>query len=454
MGPRGRKGSAPTARSVAATVIERVLRDQAFASAALDAELDRAVQLEARDKRLATALVYGALRTWPELERMLGKHAPRGLDRVDRATRSHLLVAAYQLAILEKIPAFAAVSEAVDSVRAQRGEGMARFVNALLRKLAAEVDSGGRIPLSDAVSRSVQPWLMARLCAALGSKEQAASYVAAGPWPPPSCIRLRRGEAREAWVTRLTDAAPGARIEPGRISPLCITLQGAGELSRLPGHATHWSVQEEGSQVVGLALGAQPGERVLDACAGRGNKTTLLAEAVQGGEVDAADLYDTKLVTLQRQLEALGARAAKAYAVDWSVGTGEVPEGYDRVLIDAPCSGTGTIRRRPDLLMKDLKGALPGLQQLQRAILARAASRVRPGGTLVYAVCSVLREEAEDVVEHVLATCPWLQAAPMQEPMVRTVAREEASMRLLPHEHGTDGYFIASLRRSEAEGSA
>jgi 16S rRNA (cytosine967-C5)-methyltransferase len=180
----------------------------------------------------------------------------------------------------------------------------------------------------------------------------------------------------------------------------------------------------------------------------------LLAEAAQGGEVDAADLYDTKLATLQAQVETIGARAGRTYAVDWSIGVGEVPEGYDRVLIDAPCSGTGTIRRRPELLMKDLKSALPGLQKLQQAILARAASRVRPGGTIVYSVCSVLQEEAELVIAHVLGQRPWLQPTPIEDAMVRQLAGGASTLRLLPHEHGTDGYFIASLRRVEGKGSS
>lgn len=450
MGARGRrKGEAPTARSVAAIVVARVLRDQAFASAALDAELGRAMQLEARDKRLATALVYGVLRTRPELMRVLGKNAPRGLDRVDRVTLAHMLVAAYQVAILEKIPAFAAVSEAVSSVRSERGEGMARFANALLRKLASEIEASGRIPLTEAVSRSIQPWLLARIAAALGSSEQAAAYVAAGPWPPPACLRLRIGEDRVKWIQRLVEAAPGSRVEPGRTSPLCITVQGAGDVTLLPGHAERWIVQEEGSQVIALALGTQRGDRVLDACAGRGNKATLLAELANEGRVDAADLYDTKLAKLKEQVEAIGASPGLTYAVDWSVGTGDVPDGYDRVLVDAPCSGTGTIRRRPDLLMKDLQSALPGLQQLQRAILARAASRVRPGGVVLYSVCSVLKEEAEDVTAHVLSECPWLQPTAFDAPAIQALAQGGTSLRLLPHEHGTDGYFIAAFRRAQ-----
>jgi 16S rRNA (cytosine967-C5)-methyltransferase len=439
----------PTARWVAGRVLERVLRDQAFAAAALDAELERAVQLSPRDRRLATELVYGSLRVRGLLEQRLARFAPRGLGSVEPATRAHLLVAGYQLLVLEKIPVFAAVSEAVDAVRAVRGEGLARFANALLRKLAADVDKNGRVALADAVVGSMDPWLLERFAVSLGSQQQATAYAAAGPFPPPACIRLRAGEVREQWLQQLREKCPDAQLEPGSASPYCITLQGAGAVQRLPGHGQSWLVQEEGSQVVGLALGTRPGERVLDACAGRGNKTTLLVELAQQGQVVAADLYEAKLRTLRAQVEAFGGRLAGAHAVDWAAGHGEVPEGFDRVLVDAPCSGTGTIRRRPDLLGRDLKGALPGLQQLQVAILARAASRCRPGGRVVYSVCSVLREEAEEVVERVLEQSRWLRPAPFEAPELGALVGEGSQVRLLPQVHGTDGYFIASLRRED-----
>ncbi|MBI5537053.1 MAG: Sun protein [Deltaproteobacteria bacterium] len=449
MGTRSNRNAvAATARTVAAQVVERVLHDQAFAAAALDAELDRAAQLQTRDKRLATELTYGTLRVRVLLEKRIGRHAPRGLKSVDHATLAHLLVASYQLLVLEKIPAFAAVSEAVDGVRAGRGEGMARFANAVLRKLAHEVETTGRVPLQQAVVESVHPWLLSRIGQALGSVEQARDYVTAGPWPPAVCLRLRMREDRSSWLGRLAQEVDGAQVEAGRASPLCVCLQGAGQVARLSGHGTHWIVQEEGSQVVGLALGARPTDRVLDACAGRGNKTTLLAEQAHHGTVDAADLYDAKLRTLRGQVEAMGGQLGASYGVDWSAGTGDVPEGYDRVLVDAPCSGIGTIRRRPDLLTRDLKGALPGLQQLQATVLAHAASRCRPGGRVVYSVCSVLQEEAEAVVERARAQCPWLRPAPFDAPELVSLAGEATSLRLVPHVHGTDGYFVASLERT------
>lgn len=447
-----RSGKVATARSVAATVVERVLRDEAFAAAALDAELERAAQLEERDRRLATELTYGTLRCRVLLETRLARFASRGLGALDPATLSHLLVAAYQLVVLDRIPAFAAVSEAVDLVRAVRGEGMGRFVNAVLRRLSDEVSRQGKTRIDDAVSRSIHPWLLDRIRCALGSTEEATRYAIAGPWPPPASIRLRCAADREVWRDRIAQAAPDARIEPGKASPLSLVLIGAGHLARLPGHGTEWIQQEEGSQLIGLALGARPGDIVLDACAGRGNKTSLLAMQVgEDGAVDAADLHASKLQIALAHATSLGVSVRATCAVDWSVGVGDVQAVYDRVLIDAPCSGTGTLRRRPDLLSRDLRAALLDLRSKQVEILVRAASRCRPGGRVVYSVCSVLEEEAEQVVQEAIRRDPSLQPAPFDSPEAAALAGAATTLRLLPQVHGTDGYFLASLRRKKED---
>jgi 16S rRNA (cytosine967-C5)-methyltransferase len=163
------------------------------------------------------------------------------------------------------------------------------------------------------------------------------------------------------------------------------------------------------------------------------------------------DIHPPKLEALARDLTRTRRAVRATYAVDWSVGSGDVPTDYDRVLVDAPCSGTGTLRRRPDLQARRSAGDLATLPLLQRAILSRVAGHVRPGGRLVYAVCSVLREEAEEVVASFLAERTDYAAASFDAEPARTVAPDgAASLRLLPHVHGTDGYFVASFVRSGA----
>ena len=439
---------APTARSVAADVVVRVLRDKAYAAAALDAELERNVQLDVRDRALATELAYGTLRLLGWLEKRVGRHATKGVSSIEVHVRAHLLVAAYQVLVLTRVPAFAAVDEAVSTVRALRGPRVAGFVNAVLRKIASEPKPEAE-ELARAALEAADPALAAALVSAIG-REGALSLLAPEETPALG-LRVEDPSSRETWIARLREARPDATIEPGRVSPLAIVLRGAGRLTDLPGWAEGaWTSQEEGSQIIALSLGARPGESVLDACAGRGNKTGLLARAVVGpgaaGGVDAADLHPAKLERLAIELGRIGMCARTTFAVDWAAGPGAVAGPYDRVLVDAPCSGTGTVRRRPELLLRRTAADLAELATLQRAILGRAAALVRPGGRLVYAVCSVLREEAEEVVAE--SEKMGLEPAPFDAPVATAVAAPGAtSFRLLPHEHGTDGYFVASFLR-------
>ncbi|MGK3969337.1 RsmB/NOP family class I SAM-dependent RNA methyltransferase [Sorangium sp. So ce1667] len=489
--PRPRE-SAP--RAVAARVLARVWGSDAFASAALDAELRRAQALDPRDAGLATELVYGVLRAQAALEARIAEFAAKGRWTTDPLVRAHVLMGAYSLCFLDRVPAFAAVSEAVDGAQAAGGPRVGAFANAVLRKLAAAVESSGRPPLAGAVVASAPGWLRGALRRSLG-RAAAEAFLSAGPVPPPTGLCLAPGEDRDAWLEALRGAAPGGSFEAGRVSPRAIVARGAGDLRRLPGFGVAWIGQEEGAQALALALGALPGERVLDACAGRGNKSWLLSRAVlPGGAVDAADLYPAKLSQLREALSAPpassegagaqgggvqpggalagGARADGAlsgeapaggaggglaraaafvretYAVDWTVGAGDVPEGYDRVLVDAPCSGVGTLRRRPEIALRRDADDLPRLADLQVAIARRAATRARDGGRLVFAVCSVLREECEAVAARLAAPAEddlgvRLEPAPFDAEIARELSGGGDAFRLLPHVHGTDGYFAA-----------
>jgi 16S rRNA (cytosine967-C5)-methyltransferase len=250
-------------------------------------------------------------------------------------------------------------------------------------------------------------------------------------------------------MARLRAAAPQAVFELGRVSPHAILARGAGKPQALPGWSEGaWSIQEEGSQLAAIAVGAREGELVLDACAGRGNKTAVLARAVgDNGAVDACDAMPSKLVRLENELHRVGLSARTMLAVDWRVGSGEVAGTYDRVLVDAPCTGVGTLRRRPEIALRREPTDLAAVANAQVAIASQAATHVRLGGTFTYAVCSVLREEAEEVIDAVLRARPGFEPAAFEAPEARAICGNLPFIRLLPHVHGTDGYFVACLRR-------
>jgi len=409
-----------------------VLRDQAFGAAALSVELERAQGLAERDRALATELFYGTLRSKSALEARLAPYAPRGLK--DVVVKAELLVAAYQLLSLDRIPAFAAVNAAVSGVRAARGKQVAGFANAVLRKVA----QGEKLSAQDAARQSIVPWLLEALVNSVGETEAQALIV-----PPPDKVvglRLVSGKSTPNW---LKNSAIGRASLRSRL------VVGEGDPRKREGYREGaFVVQEEGAQVIALSLGARPGERILDACAGRGQKTTLFSEQVgSAGAVWATDVYPKKLEALASEYERLQLTAPELRSVDWTVGVGDVPADFDRVMVDAPCTGTGTLRRRPEIATRLVPEDPARLSALAEGIVRSAATRVRVGGRLVFAVCSVLEAECEalvervsDVLEPIAFDCPELEAIWKDAPA-------PCAFRIGPSEFGTDGYFAASFRK-------
>jgi 16S rRNA (cytosine967-C5)-methyltransferase len=331
------------------------------------------------------------------------------------------------------VPDYAAVDEAVGAIRALRGARVAAFANAVLRKLCAESE---RLDARQAIVESAPSWLRQELERSVGAEEMRALLGVDGL--PPATLRVN---PRVSWPDWLRHA------EPGRLSPLARRLSGGGDPRQREGFAEGaFVVQEEGAQLIALALGVRSGERVLDACAGRGHKASLLAEQLgSSGELWATDVHPSKLSALLGEFERLRLPKPHVSAVDFSVGPGDVPSSFDRVLVDAPCTGVGTLRRRPEIMARLGPEDPARLGELAGRILRGAAERARPGGRVVYAVCSVLREECEAVLERVNDV---LAPAAFDSAEIANLTESDAStLRLLPRRHGTDGYFLASLVR-------
>jgi len=421
-------------RALAAQVVLRVQRDGAFAAAALAAEIERHPQLDERERGLLTELSYGTLRSQAALRTRLERATTRGLGKTDAFVVSQLLVAAYQILVLTRVPAFAAVDAAVEMVRAERGPKVAGFVNAVLRKLAA---SGEHLERNTAVLESTPAWLLSKLADRVGLDEAHALLGASETSAPAVCVRVRSaGEVPEFLLN----------AEQGRVSPLSRLLRKKGDPRRHESFEQGaFVVQEEGAQLVALALGARPNERILDACAGRGQKASLLAEQLgPGGVLWATDSHPKKLRALNDEFARLGLPAPKTTPVDWTSGVADVPDDFDRVLVDAPCTGVGTLRRRPEILAR-LGPEDPARSSAKaEAILRSALTRAKANGRVVFAVCSVLQAEAEALVERVADV---LEPVAFDAPEAMAVAPGATSFRLLPLAHGTDGYFVASFLR-------
>ncbi|MBL8740749.1 MAG: Sun protein [Myxococcales bacterium] len=441
------------ARVRAARVLERVWVDHAFAAAVLDSELS---DLDPRDAALATELVYGVLRTESFLEAELLEFARSGRLVDSAPALAHLLMGAYTMAFLDRIPAFAAVSAAVAGVTAAIGKQPGGFCNAVLRAYARKLETTGRPSPEKAALESAPGWLRGALRRSLGRKG-AEQFLSArpdtddrpGPVAPPLGIAVGDRTARDSVLAKLAAAAPEGTFVASALSAHGIVARGVGSPSRLPGFEREWIVQEEGAQVIALACGAKPGDNVLDACGGRGNKAWLLSHLVgDTGSVILADKFPDKVERWLARAPFPG--RTTGVAIDWSVGTGGLARDRDLVLVDAPCSGIGTLRRRPEIARNRDGTELAELAAQQIAITRRAATLCKPGGRLVYAVCSVLAEECEQVVAALTAEGEGPRLTPLaftgSEIAAIADAPEPTSFRLLPHRHGTDGYFVAQLR--------
>lgn len=383
------------ARWIATRVLHRVVKDDAWAVPALDAEIGRAHASRA-DAALATQIVYGTLRVLPELDDVLRRQATKPI-KVDAWTRSVLLSAVFQLLHLGRVPAHAIVDDAVGLVRDKRGKRMAGFANAILRKIARDRPIEPQPPTTMHVPR----WLHDSLEASIGA-DRVAQLLHVTVERPSIDLRVRADLDREAVGRAISRARPKAAVAPTSLSPRGLRVSGAGDPRELPGYADgHFAVQEEGAQLIGWLLDVQPGDRVLDACAGRGGKTAQLIEAAGStGDVTAVDLYAHRLEQIPDQLARLHLRTdtLRTACVDWTVGAGAVRGLFDRVLVDAPCTGLGTLRRRPEILLRAKQADGARMGEIQRRILQNVAPMVRPGGILMYAVCSPLVEEGARVL--------------------------------------------------------
>jgi 16S rRNA (cytosine967-C5)-methyltransferase len=427
----------------------------AFADAELAAALTR-VALEPRDRALATRLVYGTLAWQGYLD-----HAIRSLERdparLDTEVRALLRLALFQLTKLSRVPEFAAVDTAVELAKEFRRGAASGLVNALLRGFLRR---GREVPMPDevgdpigrlAVEESHPRWLVERWCAELGRAETAALLAADNDAAPTVLRANRRRIERDALVERLN--AAGVAAEPTRFSPDGVSVQPDRDPSRLPGHAQGlFTLQGEASQLVARLVDVAPGSRVLDACAAPGGKATGIGEWLgTDGLLVAVDRNRAGLRHLNAGARRLGASCVVALHADATLLPLRDSVLFDAVLLDAPCSGTGTLRQHPEIRWRRDPDQLQQLAALQERLLDAAASRVRPGGALVYATCALLARENEEVVEHLLAARPDFaveDAARFLPAAARELVDRSGFLRTWPHRGGLDGFFAARLKRS------
>ena len=395
------------ARQAAYEVLLRVAEEGAYADRALRSASEG---LDDRDRALARQLAFGSVQRLRTLDHAIETLGKRPVRKLDPPVLAALRLGAYQLGYLGGVPVYAAVNESVELVRRANLERAVPFTNAVLRR----VSEGIALLLFELpegpLKHSYPDWVWDVWRRDLG-EEAALALMRAQNEPPETVVRLVRGEiAGErtdipgAWrVDRVDEQA----LAEGRIWP-----------------------QSRGSQLVGLVVGSQEGERVLDLCAAPGGKATMLA-----GDVTAVEVNEARARELEENVGRLGAANVRVVQADALQLPPELT-GFDRALVDAPCSGLGVLAARPDLRWRSSP-----LPELQLDLLRAAAERMRPGGTIVYSVCTVNADEAEAVVD-----ASGLMVDPIEEwSEFRHRSRPEF-LQTLPHVHGTSGFFVARLR--------
>ena len=445
---------ATPARRIAAEVLMRVAQGGAFANLALDSALRQAGVLEPREAALATELTYGVLRWQLQLDRALSAHSDRALDDLDEPVRVALRVGAFELLHHEKVPARAAVNESVELAKELGVARASGFVNAVMRRLSEtravpeppsrEVDPVGHVAAVTAHPR----WMVERWSRWLGPQE-AERLCAANQTQAPATVRVAR---RRATRDEAQEALRKAGVEsmPGKYSPDALILAaGAPPALDIEGHEQGlFQAQDEAAQLVSLFAAPERSARILDACAAPGGKACHLAEIADRGSVLAVDLHSRKadqIAQVARRLDLpnLTSRAADAVMPIPDVS----PESFDLVLLDAPCSGLGTLRRHPEVKLRRTPEDVDRLAQLQVRLLASVQRYVRPGGLLVYAVCTLTPEECDEQIQRFLQSFPQFRIDPAPAGFP-PACLEHDFLRTLPHRTGTDGFFAARLRRT------
>ena len=449
MSPVIRAGVISQARYEALRILVRVEQDKAFADIVLEHALDEA-RLEARDAALCTEIVYGTLRWRRHLDWRLAAHLKRPLAKLDPWVRNLLRLTAYQILFLDRVPRWAAVDEAVSLARLKaRAAGPAEFVNAVLRSLTRAPEPP---PLPAAVGAALATrlafpdWIAERWIDRHGAREAEALMTAMNERPPITVrANLLRG-SRDELARRLRDvelAATRATV----LAPEGLVVE-RGVVANWAAFAEGWcTVQDQASMLIARLLDPQPGEMVADTCAAPGTKATHLAELMQNrGKIVAMDPHAGRLKLLAGAAARLGLGIIESHAGPVAALAPRWRERCDRVLVDAPCSNLGVLRRNPDVKWRRTPDDLERLPIVQRAILEAAASLVKPGGYLVYATCSLEPEENELVVAPFLeAHSGWRVDTPPDWPVA---ADRSGFVRCHPHREGTDGFTAVRLARS------
>ncbi|SDH92070.1 16S rRNA (cytosine(967)-C(5))-methyltransferase RsmB [Alteribacillus bidgolensis] len=436
-------------REKALELLQRIEKEGAYSHLLLNHVLSHG-QVSKKDESLLTELVYGTIKRKNTLDFYLTPFLKNGIDSIEPWVLQLLRLSVYQLVYLDRVPDRAVIHEAVNIAKKRGHKGISGLVNGVLRSIQRK-----GLPRTNslsgierlAIETSHPEWLLEDWIAAYGEKE-AKAMALTNLDPPPLTVRVNLSKStKEEIKNKLLEE--GCQIEEGALSPDALIITSGSVITTETYKNGYVTIQDESSMLVARLLQPEPGMRVLDACAAPGGKTTHLAECMEDkGSINAFDLHKKKIKLIEEQAKRLGLSIIEAKAMDARELTAHLDEQFDRVLVDAPCSGLGVIRRKPELKWQKQKENLERFPKIQADILAEASKLVKPGGMLVYSTCTVRKEENEDVVEAFLSQNNLFKRE-RNEFLANTLQAEHGQKTILPQQFGTDGFFMALLKKQD-----
>lgn len=438
------------ARAIALNILNEIYQQNAYANISLSRNLYK-YDITEQDRRFITELVYGTVKAGDTLLWILKKFVSRPLAKIEPAVVNILRLGIYQIVFMDKVPASAACNEAVNLAKKFSNPGSAKFVNGVLRNLIRQpkkyaMPTGNKA--SEIAVREQHPlWLVKKFIHTFGS-EAALALCRFDNTNAPLVLRTNTLKTtREELMEKLQDC--GCEVTPSPLAPEGIICTSHASLNKLePLQKGMAQVQDESSMLVAHVLNPQPGDFIIDTCSAPGGKTTHIAALMRNeGTVIAGDVYEHKLKLINENAARLGINIIKTQLTDARKIGEKYPHRADKVLVDAPCSGLGVLRRKPDSRWNKTENLLAELPALQLEILNSAALAVKKGGVLVYSTCTIMPEENINVVNAFLKNHPEFTLDDVHKFLPFKHKSKDKTLQLMPHIDRTDGFFIARLIR-------
>lgn len=444
-----------TVRELAMDALVRVEKEKAYSNLLLN-QILHSRELSRSDAGLLTELVYGTIQRLNTLDYYISRFLSKGLGKLEPWVKNLLRLSFYQLVYLDRIPAHAAVNEAV-TIAGRRGhKGISGMVNAVLRnalRKPEELRIPPGLPAKETIALecSHPEWLVERWLEQFGERTTR-DICESNNIAPHASIRVNGlRTTRDQLLTQLRDQ--GYIANPSAIAPDGIVVENGGNMALTSGFESGlYSIQDESSMLVAEMLAPAAGMTVLDCCAAPGGKTAHIAEKTgDQGIIYAFDIHDHKRKLIDAQAQRLGLRSIQTGVLDAAkLPERFAPAAFDRILLDAPCSGLGVIRRKPDLKWTKSPADIADISRMQDELLSAVSGLLKPGGILVYSTCTLEREENEGAIERFLAGHREFvldNLADQRLPELQNRFISPGILRLLPHYYGSDGFFIAAMRK-------